>query len=199
MQRGRRLAQPRTLLGEVTLEVIDVGLEEVAPGAQRVDLGLDVQALGFAGSPSLLARLVEQPCRHLPGRVDRLGGLGARFALDPLRFGFGLGDGGVGGALREQQGPADRFGLVDRRRRCRCSPALAGSLVATGAVAPLSEISCRRATAARARASIAVDWFCARSSSSATSVRNSRTSSGSRPRLTVRNSAVRTRCGLMSM
>ena len=42
------------------------------------------------------------------------------------------------------------------------------------AVVP-SDTSCNRATAARARASMAVDWFWARSNSSATSLRNDRT------------------------
>ena len=75
-ERGRRLAQARALVGEVTFEVIDVGLEEVASGSQRVDLGLDVEPLGLAGSARFFTRLVEQPSRHLTSGVDRLGRFG---------------------------------------------------------------------------------------------------------------------------
>ena len=116
-QRGRRLTQARPLVGQMTLEMIHIGLEEVAAGAKRVDLGLDVEPLALAGSACLFTGLVEQSGRHLAGGIDRLGRFGARLPLDPLGFGLGLGNGGVGGPLGKQQSAADGLGLVDRRRR----------------------------------------------------------------------------------
>jgi hypothetical protein len=58
------------------------------------------------------ARLVEQPGRHLPRRVDRRLGLAARLVTDPIGLGLRLGHRVVGGALCQQQRAADRLGLV---------------------------------------------------------------------------------------
>ena len=111
-----RIAQPTAFVDEETLEVIDVRLEEVAAGEQGVDLALDLNPFGLAGPACFLTRLLDETFRHLTRRVDRSGrlrfGLGSQFG----GLGLGLGDGGVGRALREQQGATDRFGLVDRGR-----------------------------------------------------------------------------------
>ena len=81
------------------------------------------------------------------------------------------------------------------------------TLVATGAAVSrcagwlptCCESSCSLATAARARASMAVAWFCAVSTAAATWLRKVSTSSGSYPFLTVLKPVLRMVCGLMSM
>ena len=86
----------------------DVGLQEVAPGEQRLHLALDLHPLLLAG----LARLDL-------GRLDDRLTLGLGVATVDLSLTFSVGDGGVGGALGEQQRAADRLGLGDRRDRRR--------------------------------------------------------------------------------
>ncbi len=86
-----------SLGGEELVELLDIGLEEVTPRQQRLDLALDADTFGFTG----LARL-------RLGRLD-----------DLVRLLLGLGDRRVGRALGEQQGAADRLRLLGGHRTRR--------------------------------------------------------------------------------
>ena len=103
---GRDVVQVRgdgadaiALGGKELIELIDVGFEEVAPRQQRLDLTLDAYPLGLSGPAGL-----------------GLGGLD-----DVVRFALGVGDRGVGGALGEEEGAADRLRLVGRNSARRGS------------------------------------------------------------------------------
>ena len=167
-----RLGDPLPLGDEVLLEVVDVGLQEVAPGQQRLHLALDLHPLGLAGPAGLGLGLLDQLGGLGAGAVEAGGGVVASSAEQPIGLGLGLGDRRVGRALGEQQGAADRLGLVDvgpapRRGRLPVRPSAArrpcGQLLQPGDGGP-------------GPASIAVASFCAVSSAVATSSTKASTS-----------------------
>lgn len=109
--------EPRPLVVDVALEHLDVGHELVADRLELVDLGQDPVAGLVAGAADLLLRLLELALVAL-GVVGPVAlGLVAGGADDALGLLLRLGDGGVGGALREQEGSAQ--GVVDLPGRRR--------------------------------------------------------------------------------
>ena len=112
-QRGDGLDDALALGHEVLLEVVDVGLQEVAPGEQGLDLALDLHPLGLAGAPGLARasstrRSASWRAASRPDAASSRAAASTRsasaWASATVR---------VGGALGEQQRAADRLGLVD--------------------------------------------------------------------------------------
>ena len=175
MQRGGDLDEPLALGDEVLLEVVDVGLQEVAPGEQRLHLALDLHPLGLAGLAGLGLGVLDAAWR--PRRGRRRGWRRRRRGPRPSsRSASALASATVVSAVRWASSSVRlivsasstcgrRLGAARRLRPATASPA-----------APRCDSSWSRATAARARASIAVASFWAVSSAAATSSTNASTS-----------------------
>ena len=112
-ERSDRLDDALALGDEVLLEVVDVGLQEVATGEQRLHLTLDLHPLGLAGTSGVALGRLDELVRLGAGGVEAGGGVITCGRQQPVGLGLGIGDGGVGGALGEQQRAADRLRLVD--------------------------------------------------------------------------------------
>ena len=140
-QFGRRVADTSALGDEELLEVVDVGLEEITAGLERVDLAgpasrsvspTDVLPRGPPRASRRPSRGSSRGrCRLVVRRRHQLGRLGAR-----------LGDQRVGGPLGQHQRAADRVGLVGRHVRSRRARPWAARVGASAACP--SDMSCRR-------------------------------------------------------
>jgi len=87
---------------KMLLEMVDVGLEEVPAGEQRLHLALDANPLGLCGAARFGHRFLDDPGTFsLGGGQAILGGT------------LSLGDRAVGGALGQQQRSTDGLGFVN--------------------------------------------------------------------------------------